>query len=83
MRRVWLIALAATLFAACASGKKHPEITWIRDDGTPADRVQLQRDNATCRNDAGFPSTTAEDEWVYRYKNCMRSLGWLDVNAAD
>ena len=79
MRSVRVIATAVALLAACASGEKN-EMVWVRDDGTPADRVQLQRDNATCRNEAGFPATSTEAAWLYTYKNCMRSLGWVDVN---
>ena len=83
MRSVWLIAIATVWFVACASGKKQQEMSWIRDDGTPADRVQLLRDNATCRNEAGFPATSTEAAWIYTYRNCMRSLGWVDVNAKN
>jgi hypothetical protein len=81
MRSVWMIATATALLVACASGKQQQEVAWARDDGTPADRVQLQRDIATCRNEAGFPATSTEAAWDYTYRNCMRSLGWVDVNA--
>jgi hypothetical protein len=81
MHRSWVIGLA--LLAACAGGEGKNEMVWVRDDGTPADRVQLQRDNATCRNTAGYPTASPEDVWLYTYKNCMRSLGWVDANERD
>ena len=79
MRSVRIVATAVALLAACASSEKQ-EMVWVRDDGTPTDRVQLQRDHASCRNEAGFPETSTEAAWLYTYKNCMRSLGWLDAN---
>jgi hypothetical protein len=81
MRSLWMIATATALLAACASGGQQQEMVWARDDGTPADRLQLQRDIATCRVEAGFPDTGTEAAWDYTYKNCMRSLGWMDVHA--
>jgi hypothetical protein len=83
MRSVWVMATATALLVACAGGKSKHEMAWMRDDGTPTDRVQLQRDNAACRNEAGFPPTSTEDAWLYTYKNCMRSLGWVDANAKN
>jgi hypothetical protein len=41
------IALAATLALACATPDK-PKLTWLRADGTPATRAELQAAKQEC-----------------------------------
>jgi hypothetical protein len=77
-------ALAAILALACASPDK-PRLTWLRADGTPATRAELQAAKQEClastSTDPNSPHPRAEHQaYAQKIVQCVQGKGYQLVD---
>ena len=78
------IALAAILALACASPDR-PKLTWLRADGTPATRAELQAAKQEClastSTNPSSPHPRVEHQaYAQRVVQCVQAKGYQLVD---